>query len=343
MNTAVLFVTFNRLEYVKATLAAIAKAKPPRLYVASDGPRPNVVGEDKIVNSVRSYILSHVDWPCEVKTRFLDVNSGGCKPGVTSAFSWFFEKEKEGIIIEDDVVADTSFFSYAEALLDKYRDDKRIWMISGEAPIDVDIPSTYYFSKCGACWGWASWSDRWRKFSTDIPDYEDSLFERFSGNKLIQSFWRVNYDLVKRNELDSWDFPWYLLIAANNGLCAIASHSLTTNIGAEGVHYTSGANDGGALFKPIVPVKELVHPSEVDVDEELEERMYHERFRVPLEVIKGEQTIRMFKRKLITISTRSVRHYDGSETETLIYRIFGKRIMKKIIKRCRDYEFKWGE
>ncbi len=70
MKTAVLLLTFNRLDYLKEVFAAVAKAKPPRLYIASDGPRPEKVGEKEQIDKIRKYLLSHIGWDCEVKTRF---------------------------------------------------------------------------------------------------------------------------------------------------------------------------------------------------------------------------------------------------------------------------------
>ena len=61
MKTAVLLITFNRLDCVQETLKAIAKVKPPRLYLASDGPRPTKNGEKEKVQAVRDYMLSHID------------------------------------------------------------------------------------------------------------------------------------------------------------------------------------------------------------------------------------------------------------------------------------------
>ena len=189
MKKAVLFVTFNRLDYVKETFEQIRIAKPPRFYIASDGPREGVEGEAQKVQEVRDYILSNIDWDCEVKTRFLDKNSGGCAYGVSGAVTWFFENEKDGIILEDDCVPSQSFFPYCEELLDKYKDDKRVWHIAGDAPIDnVDIEESYYFAKIQHCWGWASWADRWKHFKLDISDYDRKDLKKFSNRKEVQKY-----------------------------------------------------------------------------------------------------------------------------------------------------------
>jgi len=45
LETAVLFLVFNRPDTTAQVFEAIRKARLPRLYVAADGPRPNRVRE----------------------------------------------------------------------------------------------------------------------------------------------------------------------------------------------------------------------------------------------------------------------------------------------------------
>ena len=81
LNTAILFLVFNRLDTTKKVFKAISQAKPPRLYIAADGARANKKGERKIVQAVRDYIIQNVDWDCDIKTLFRDQNLG-CKYAV---------------------------------------------------------------------------------------------------------------------------------------------------------------------------------------------------------------------------------------------------------------------
>jgi len=45
LKTAVLFLVFNRPDTTKQVFKAIRQAKPPRLYVAADGPRVDKPGD----------------------------------------------------------------------------------------------------------------------------------------------------------------------------------------------------------------------------------------------------------------------------------------------------------
>ena len=60
-QTPILFLIFNRLDVTKQVFSAIKKAKPPRLYIASDGARESIEGEDKKVEEVRDFIMS-INW-----------------------------------------------------------------------------------------------------------------------------------------------------------------------------------------------------------------------------------------------------------------------------------------
>lgn len=64
MISAVLFLVFNRPDTTEKVFETIRQAKPPRLYVAADGPRPDVPGEKEKSADVRQ-IASNVD--CRAK------------------------------------------------------------------------------------------------------------------------------------------------------------------------------------------------------------------------------------------------------------------------------------
>ena len=69
----------------------------------------------------------------------------------------------EAIILEDDCVPNPTFFRFCQEMLDRYRHDQRIGMISGD---NFQFgrrrnDDSYYFSKYVHVWGWASWRDRW--------------------------------------------------------------------------------------------------------------------------------------------------------------------------------------
>jgi len=236
LNTAVLFLVFNRLDTTKQVFEAIRQAKPPRLYIAADGARSSKVGEAAKVTAVRDFILSNIDWDCDVNTLFPDENLG-CKVAVSEAISWFFENEEMGIILEDDCLPSQSFFWFCEELLQFYRDDERIAMISGD---NFQFgrkrgDASYYFSRYLHIWGWASWRRSWQHYDRnadvwpEIRDHRwiDVLITTASERK----FWAEKFQLVYEKKIDTWDYQWVLSCWSQGMLSIIPSVNLISNIG----------------------------------------------------------------------------------------------------------------
>src|SRR5262245_56278428 len=126
----VLFLVFNRPDTTARVMEAIRAARPERLYVAADGPRENNAGEAEERCAEVRQLATRVNWPCEVRTLFREHNLG-CRKAVSSAITWFFEQEPEGIILEDDCLPSQSFFPFCAELLARFRDDERIMFITG--------------------------------------------------------------------------------------------------------------------------------------------------------------------------------------------------------------------
>jgi hypothetical protein len=129
LTTPVALLIFNRPDTTALVFQAIAKAKPPKLLVVADGPRDARPGEADKCQAARA-IIEQVDWPCEVITHYADTNMG-CKLRVSSGISWIFDQVEEAIILEDDCLPDPTFFRYCQEMLERYRDNERVGMVSG--------------------------------------------------------------------------------------------------------------------------------------------------------------------------------------------------------------------
>jgi len=259
LNTAVLFLVFNRPDTTRQVFEAIRKARPPRLYVAADGPRNNKEGEAKRVAEVRQ-IATRVDWPCEVKTLFRDQNIG-CGPAVYEAISWFFKNEEMGIILEDDCLPSQSFFWYCEELLDKYQSDQRIGMISGNNHVDSRIENTsYVFSKFFWTWGWASWRRAWVNMDFELKwektSYKESIIKNMGYTYGSILHWKNNIKMVRTGRVNTWDYHWFLSLSSQNQLCIFPAINLVSNVGfGDEATHTFGKAPEKYIFQ-----KELTFP-----------------------------------------------------------------------------------
>lgn len=230
LNTACLFLVFNRPETTATVFSVIKRARPPRLYVAADGPRRSKVGESELTAKVRE-IATAVDWPCELKTLFRGENLG-CRRAVSEAITWFFQNEESGIVLEDDCLPSLSFFWYCEELLDRYRDCEQIKVISGDNKgflTKSDSEISYHFIRYPLIWGWASWRRVWEEYDVDLFGYTREVL--ISENEKIDGRFHNIFKRILRNKLDTWDYQLFYSIARKKGICIIPNINLISNIG----------------------------------------------------------------------------------------------------------------
>jgi len=273
LNTAVLFLIFNRIDTTKKVFESIRMAKPLKLYIAADGAREDKEGEQEKVKAVRDYVIGNIDWDCNVKTLFRD-NNLGCGYAPSNAISWFFKNEKMGIILEDDCLPSQSFYWYCQDLLERYKNDIRIWHIGGNN-FQKGIgrgKGDYYFSKYNHIWGWASWADRWKSYNFDLNNFPDSTFikKTFDNNK-VRRYWTNVFKMTKnKKNISWWDYQWTFSMWLNNGLAIVPNVNLVTNIGfgSEATH-TNDESEFSNMNAGEIVIKR--HPEEIVQDKEADD------------------------------------------------------------------------
>ena len=272
LKTPVAFIIFNRPDATAKVFNEIAKARPPKLLVVGDGPRVSRLGEAERVAAARA-IIKMVDWPCEVLCNFSEVNLG-CKLRVSSGLDWVFKQVPEAIILEDDCVPNETFFQFCEELLDRYRLDERVGMVSGDNFQfgHTHTEDSYYFSRYTHIWGWATWRDRWVDHydvnMTKWPKVRDAgELRSFINDKKEAAMWATIFEQVYQGKIDTWDYQWTLANWISNRLCILPQVNLISNIGfnADATH-TIGVSDLANL--PRLPVNfPLKHPKVVQRNE----------------------------------------------------------------------------
>lgn len=259
LSTPILFLIFNRPETTERVFKEIRKQKPKYLFVAADGPRTNLPGEKEKCKKARDIVMNAIDWDCELKILFRDHNLG-CRLAVSEAVTWFFNYVEEGIILEDDTLPDASFFIFCEQLLDKYRLNERIKIISGINFQDgiKRGDASYYFSGICHIWGWASWRRTWNEYDLNLSSINKNevasmVFDYFRDTRVV-SEWENIYKKLLNNELDTWDFQLAFSIWKKGGLNIVPQKNLVTNIGyGKDATNTTQSSD---LFSNI-PVKNM--------------------------------------------------------------------------------------
>jgi predicted O-linked N-acetylglucosamine transferase (SPINDLY family) len=260
LKTPVCFIIFNRPDVTQRVFEKIREAKPPKLLVIADGARANKIGEQEKCLATRA-IIHQVDWKCEVLTNYSDVNLG-CRKRIYTGLDWVFSQVEEAIILEDDCLPDPSFFRFCEELLEEYRHNTKIMLVSGQ---NLQFGQkrrnySYYFSRYNHCWGWATWKRAWQYYDDTMELWplvknENWLFDILQDEQAFR-YWSATFQGMYEG-FDTWDYPWLFACYINQGLSVLPNINLVSNIGfgKEGTH----ATDTNSILANI-PVEEMQFP-----------------------------------------------------------------------------------
>ncbi len=256
MQSPVLLLVFNRPEKTAAVMDRIRSARPPRLYIAADGPRSGRPGEAERCQQVRM-LATAIDWPCEIKTLFRDQNLG-CKLGVSSGIDWFFSHESEGIILEDDILPTRDFFAFSDALLECHRDDATVAMIGGTnlaAPHMQPGPASWHFTRYPQIWGWATWRRAWAHYDVGLgawPAARPAFLKSFGRHRIAADLIADLIDRTAAGQIDTWDYQWMFACQYHGLVSIIPAVPLVENIGFD-VEATHTRGDAPAAVRAARP------------------------------------------------------------------------------------------
>lgn len=262
----VLFI-YNRPQLTRAVVEAIADLAPQTVYIIGDGPRP---GEEPVrVEAARREALRLREGVPKTVVDFAPSNLG-LRKRVTSGLNRIFSEVENAIILEDDCFPHPDFFTFCRDLLEHYRENPRVGVISGTSYQDGRRRgrASYYFSRYAHCWGWATWRRAWAQNDPDLSDWPDrkatGWLESFLPDPRERHYWTGIFDgLYERDEPDSWAYRWTYSCWKAGALTAIPQVNLVSNrgFGSQATH-TRDAHHSLASM-PTGPLRVTRHPPDV--------------------------------------------------------------------------------
>ena len=229
----ILLFTYKRLHSLKRLIKSLKNNSGfynHELFVFSDGPKNKK--DKKQTDKVRNYIKSINGF--KKKKIVLRKKNFGLALNITSGISEVLKKEKFAIFLEDDLVVSRNFLNYMNLNLSKYQNNRKVWHISGfNFNVKINSKETQFFTRVANCWGWATWSNRWKNFKKN----PNEIINKWNKKKIKKFNFDGTYNFfsqIQRNEnrtLNSWAIFWYSTIFNKQGLCINPIKSMTKNIG----------------------------------------------------------------------------------------------------------------
>jgi hypothetical protein len=231
MNTPVLLLLYNRFNYTKRLIDNLSKIKPKKIFISIDGPVDNV--DISKIENIKHLIKKKINWKCKIRTK-INIKNLGCKKAVSEGISWFFNQVKYGIILEDDILPSKFFFNFCTKLLLRFNKNKNISMITGFNPLSSNNCSdlSYFPSNNFPIWGWATWQDRWKKYSSRINNkcIKKIYIKQKKEIGILESIFNYNkFISSKYHWRDTWDIQWVFLCMKLNTYCITPNNNLIFN------------------------------------------------------------------------------------------------------------------
>ena len=241
LSTPVLLLVYKRLDTLRRVWEAIRLARPKYLFISGDGPKENKQSQEAVAR-VRQFCESHIDWPCEAHFQWLPFNHG-IKHGQLRGILWFFSQVPEGIVLEDDTLPIPEFFSFCTELLERYREEPRLGMITGWNMVPAAyLPYQYDFLRLPLVWGWASWRRAWEGYDPDMKDWRElrqtDFLDRVTGENLrLKKHLYLTFDWtagIGGPPADFWDYALAYHFLKRGLLTVFPRTSLVSNLGLGG-------------------------------------------------------------------------------------------------------------
>ena len=209
-SSPVVLFCYKRLDTLKQTIESLQQnywADRSELYIFSDGPQKPA--DEPIVRSIRDYLKTITGFKKVVITEA--VKNKGLANSIIDGVTDIINQCDKVIVLEDDLVTSRNFLIYMNKALDHYKDNPKIFSITGfSIPIKgLNENSVYFTQRANSC-GWGTWKDRWAIIDWEVKDYSALMRSR----SLRTAFNKMGSDMLgllrkqKTGKINSWAIRW---------------------------------------------------------------------------------------------------------------------------------------
>lgn len=226
-----LVIGFNRPDAVETTCSTLVNLGFTDIFFALDGPRVDAPHDETLVTQcidVAREVLG-----ARLKAVLRQATNLGCATAVPTAIDWFFSQVDEGLILEDDCVPTAGVPEYVTVMLESYRSDPGVSLISCGTFVPPPEAPPIYLSKFPQLWGWATWAGSWRELRPSESRLamaqksemwqEMSLLERRDWVRMLR--------LASGPRASTWDYAILASMWATGTTAVIPRIPLVRNIG----------------------------------------------------------------------------------------------------------------
>ena len=210
----VLILAYNRFDKFYRCINSLYKHGIKKVFISIDGPKNNF--DLKKQDEIKKFCIEN-PLNLYIKVNKFEYNNG-CRLGPIKGITWFFNENKYGVVLEDDVLVSKKCIELFSFLLKDNFNSRNYMSISSFNEFTNKEIECIYSMPVWRSWAWASWAHKWNEhliFSKKIRNY--NLFQLYKLMPLeLRSIETVK--LVKASQLnllDAWDYEFNFSHVAN--------------------------------------------------------------------------------------------------------------------------------
>jgi len=198
--------THKRLETLQKTVASLslnALSVHSDLIIYSDGAK---TPEDQIIiNEIRSYLKTIIGFKSvHIHT---SIKNKGLANSIINGVSEVMDEYHKAIVLEDDLIVSANFLEYMNQALYFYKDNSKIFSISGYSPTIKGLENNdIYYTQRASSWGWGCWENRWKEIDWTAKSYESFKNNKFAKKRFNAMGSDMNLMMKRqmKGKINSW-------------------------------------------------------------------------------------------------------------------------------------------
>lgn len=230
----VLILGYKRVAEIEKIVDVLSASNACCIIISMDGPQRTEVSSS---NSRLKKLATKVSSTTNLVLRNLPHNLGIAEH-LYHAVSRVLETHECVIVLEDDCIPATGFYSYMTQALRTHQGDMNVGTIAADAHVFRRRNRAYVESSIyPLTWGWATWADRWSRFDPQLSNFNEreinDAIRKAHASPFVRRHWsrRVKESISDRN---MWDAQWTVYQWLNNYETLNPSIPLINNIGHDG-------------------------------------------------------------------------------------------------------------
>jgi hypothetical protein len=255
-NIPILIICYARPEKTLKLIKDLSAQGGNLIYIAIDGPR--TLSDYK----KQRYLITRLQEDVTYKDLNINIwlreSNLGVGVAVITAIDWFFSKEKEGLILEDDLYISHNLLEYVGKLLPSLEVNSSVMMISCSNFFTQDLNHSFHFTNYPMIWGWATNREKWLQLR-EFLFLKKSLLKWNEFNS-VYNYWRIGARRVLKGHIDTWDIPIAYEMRKRKLISIIPAVNLVSNLGAD----SQAVHTKNVEFPMEIPVEEYRNICDLD-------------------------------------------------------------------------------